>query len=556
MVSTFLGILLLLMSQSIPEPQGYVNDFADILSDRQEKQLESRLSVYEDSTQIEIAVVTDPDLEGRDVFDVGLEYARNWGVGKSGSDNGLLILIAPNDRRYNIQVGYGLEYLLTDAEVDRWSRNNFPDYFRDSKYYAGIDAFLDKAVNELGTMTQADREAMIEKRKVAEQRQKERRSEILFNILLGILFFGLLSASGVFFYVKIRERKRLVDSVQDEANKIDEKASWLMDRIEIETSPSQSNFSNEFYEFGAFREYKDKLENEKAFIENILEQKDGLIDDRKLKELKFLMDKLERSENEINEIEEFYHDIDSNIKRAKRLIERDFSPLYDSAIATYNSNVSRNKKISSSVFTTLDKESLSPDNYVETIKNYYDHLIELQGQLSKRFDDQKYHHWSNHIKSIEATRQKIKEAEQFFERVYERVNKADAKIERSKDKVHKAIANVDDLIENSDVAVPAFTKAESIKKKANEFSVETFENVIMALNWIRDLSYEAERIASQIEREQAKKRQEIRRSSYTDRSSSYAGSSFGSSSSYGGGGSSFGGFGGGSFGGGGASGGW
>jgi len=98
-------------------PEGYVSDFAGVLASQPE--VKARLEVYceavERSTGAQMAVVTIPSLEGEPIEDVANTIFRNWGVGKKGSDEGILMLLAVEDRRTRLEVGYGLEPILPDG---------------------------------------------------------------------------------------------------------------------------------------------------------------------------------------------------------------------------------------------------------------------------------------------------------------------------------------------------------------------------------------------------------------------------------------------------------
>ena len=97
------------------QPTGFVNDYAKILSAQEKQEIETLLKQIEKSTTAEIAVVTTPSLEGLSLEKYAVELFENWGIGKKDGDNGLLILIAPTERKYRIEVGYGLEEVITDS---------------------------------------------------------------------------------------------------------------------------------------------------------------------------------------------------------------------------------------------------------------------------------------------------------------------------------------------------------------------------------------------------------------------------------------------------------
>ncbi len=101
---------------SPPAPSGYVLDEAEILSAATESQLQTELSTLDQETSTQIVVVTLTELQGYEPEQAALAIGRSWGVGQEGSDNGVVFLIAPQDRVARIEVGYGLEGAITDAQ--------------------------------------------------------------------------------------------------------------------------------------------------------------------------------------------------------------------------------------------------------------------------------------------------------------------------------------------------------------------------------------------------------------------------------------------------------
>src|SRR5579864_9056663 len=97
------------------KPQGYVSDFADILAPDVKNELRAMLGETERQTSAEIALVTVPSLDGETVEEYANRLFKEWGVGKKGADNGVLVLVAPSERRIRIEVGYGLEPVLPDG---------------------------------------------------------------------------------------------------------------------------------------------------------------------------------------------------------------------------------------------------------------------------------------------------------------------------------------------------------------------------------------------------------------------------------------------------------
>lgn len=119
-MSLFLSIVLSLFlsfssfSQTIPKSQGFVSDYENLFTTEQKSKLTKILSDYEDSTTIEIAILTVPDFES-DIADFAQKTATEWGIGKKGINNGLLIVISKNKKVLRSQTGYGLEGYLPDG---------------------------------------------------------------------------------------------------------------------------------------------------------------------------------------------------------------------------------------------------------------------------------------------------------------------------------------------------------------------------------------------------------------------------------------------------------
>ena len=122
----------------LPEPKGFVNDFGGMLSPQIETELEARLQDFERETTNEIAVVTVPNLQGTTVEDFAVRLFEKWKIGKKDKDNGILLLIAKAERKMRIEVGYGLEPSLTDAEAYGIIVNNLRPRFQEGNFDAGV----------------------------------------------------------------------------------------------------------------------------------------------------------------------------------------------------------------------------------------------------------------------------------------------------------------------------------------------------------------------------------------------------------------------------------
>jgi len=143
-------------------PIGFVNDFADIFTDEQENALNIKLSNFEKESSNEIVVVAIQNLGEDTIENYAVELYAEWGIGKEKNDNGVLLLIARDDREMRIEVGYGLEGALTDLQSYQIIENYLVPNFKQEKYYEGVDSAVEvimsatkgeyEAINKVGTV--------------------------------------------------------------------------------------------------------------------------------------------------------------------------------------------------------------------------------------------------------------------------------------------------------------------------------------------------------------------------------------------------------------------
>ena len=122
----------------IPYLTGRVTDNAGILSDDARKAITQRLKDHEDKTTNQIAVLTVPTLDGTGIEEYAVSVFKVWKLGQKGKDNGILVVVAPNDRRMRIEVGYGLESVITDGIAGSIIRNVMTPNFKSGDYNKGI----------------------------------------------------------------------------------------------------------------------------------------------------------------------------------------------------------------------------------------------------------------------------------------------------------------------------------------------------------------------------------------------------------------------------------
>lgn len=121
------------------KPTGYVSDRAGIINAQTKTQLEALCTELQQKTGAQMAIVTVKSLDGNEIDPYAADLYKQLGVGPKKDDSGVLLLIAPNDRRYRVEVGYGLEPVINDARAGDAGRLMAP-YFRQGDYSSGITA--------------------------------------------------------------------------------------------------------------------------------------------------------------------------------------------------------------------------------------------------------------------------------------------------------------------------------------------------------------------------------------------------------------------------------
>ena len=129
----------------IPNPSGYINDYANIIDNQKQEKLESALQSIKINQGIEISVLTVDSLQDYPIDTYANQTFRQWGIGNQENDSGILYLIAPFQRQSRIELGYGIEKILTDYETKLIQELANP-YFQEEKYTYGIALVLDELI--------------------------------------------------------------------------------------------------------------------------------------------------------------------------------------------------------------------------------------------------------------------------------------------------------------------------------------------------------------------------------------------------------------------------
>jgi uncharacterized protein len=140
---------LVTVAQNIPAPPNpprLVNDFAHVMTADQVQDLENKLVAYDDSTSIQIAIVTVPTTGDYAIEDYALKILRDWKIGNKKTNNGLVVLAAINDHKVTIATGYGLEGAVPDITAKEIIDNEMTPNFKDQQFYQGFSLAADALI--------------------------------------------------------------------------------------------------------------------------------------------------------------------------------------------------------------------------------------------------------------------------------------------------------------------------------------------------------------------------------------------------------------------------
>lgn len=174
-------------AQTFPKPAGRVNDLANVIDAATEADIDRRLDQLEQQTSSEIAVATVESLNGISVEEYANRLFKEWGIGQAKQDNGVLVLVAPNEREMRIQVGYGLEGVLPDGLAGQVIRDDFTPRFKEDDYSGGIR----NGVNHLADIVEKHR--VLTPEEIAKLNQDE---SVTLPYWIMMPFFGLFVTIG------------------------------------------------------------------------------------------------------------------------------------------------------------------------------------------------------------------------------------------------------------------------------------------------------------------------------------------------------------------------
>jgi uncharacterized protein len=176
-------------AQTFPKLTGRVVDQANIIPTTEEANLNIQLEQLEKTTGHQLVVATVDSLDGNDITDYGYRLGREWKIGNAEKDDGVVFLIAPNERRMNISVGYGLEPVLTDALSGRIIRDIVTPKFKAGDMPGGIQ----DGVNAIAQQIQLPPEEAAARAAAADKAERDRADD---GDIGGLIFIGFI----VFFF--------------------------------------------------------------------------------------------------------------------------------------------------------------------------------------------------------------------------------------------------------------------------------------------------------------------------------------------------------------------
>lgn len=192
----FAAVLLMTLAapagaQTFPKFTGFVVDDAGILSPEEQAKLTQKLEALQRDTKRQVAVVTVKDLQGYPIEEYSNKLLRTWGVGLKDVNNGALFVIAPNDRKLRIEVGYGLEPFLTDALSSVIINNDVVPRFKAGDMPGGIEAGTDAIVAQLRASPEEAQARLDAAVKQFDQTHKAQRNGG-GGVPLGLIFWGMV----------------------------------------------------------------------------------------------------------------------------------------------------------------------------------------------------------------------------------------------------------------------------------------------------------------------------------------------------------------------------
>lgn len=175
---------------SIPSLENPVTDKANIIGEKNEAQLNEYLKAVSNQTGVQVAVLTVPNLGGEAIESFSMRVCEAWRLGKKGEDNGVLLTVALDEHKIRIEVGYGLEGVLTDMKCGQIIRNEIAPHFQNESYSSGIKNGV------LAIVNLATDGAKIEGEAAENLRTSGGLSSVIIPLIIWFAFFAFIVLNG------------------------------------------------------------------------------------------------------------------------------------------------------------------------------------------------------------------------------------------------------------------------------------------------------------------------------------------------------------------------
>ena len=190
----FLLLLIIIASialaDDVPGYSSYVNDYAGVITEKDKTSMEEVAKEVEEKTGAQIAVLTVKSMEPyASIDEFGMAVAEKWKVGEKGKDTGIIIILAMDERKVRIEVGYGLEGIFNDARVGRILDNTIIPYFRGGDFSAGLRRGMFKIADTIGTEMNVE---LDERAKMQDNNFTERLCMLIFFIIFVSIFLMMI----------------------------------------------------------------------------------------------------------------------------------------------------------------------------------------------------------------------------------------------------------------------------------------------------------------------------------------------------------------------------
>jgi uncharacterized membrane protein YgcG len=574
----------LLLGQSGLVATNWVNDYANILTTEQESQLNSKISTFEKQTDIEISFALVDTLNGKDIESFSNQLFKTWGVGKADRNNGLLIVIAPNERKWRIETGYGLEAYLSDGQAFSFGNSNFKPNFKEGNYYKGIDDFVTQVTSHLGTSSWTDRVAYTQR---LEQERQEYWSNFWSTTLYVIL--GIISLI-IFIVLFIRFKNKIEEQKKFEIEKNRKVTAYLQEVDSVNQTLKRFNLDPIVANTDLIRSSKDKYDLNLNYNTSL-----GTL--RSSKDLCTLVTNLS---NKTSELQRVYNQVSSKEKELNISVSSKLNVMWDpkSDSPFLNKTLALvNKELS-----LLNHRMDTINQFVRyvSIGDFSSNSVDTKvSNLMKRFESETYklEDISRYSTSLKSSYQSFNQVEKSFNNL-DKIQTAYRMVESSESSLNRYVESVETMNRNHRQMISTLNNSGSTLQAQNlrlsrlltqsdvssstKTAIKTFLLTLLAFkatssllesyNSYNSLVDQCEKLARKAqsdidaeelkrrrkreEEERARRRREEQEEEDRRRRNSYYSSSSLSSSSSSSSSSSWGGFGGGDSGGGGASGDW